>query len=901
MEGVHVHQPDHSANDVVRLIFRCSADYLSALLIIATMICMSAAPAAADKRVALVIGNGAYENVPHLPNPANDAKDVADALQRSGFDTILGVDLDKAAMDAAAIRFARAARDADVALFCYSGHAMQYAGINYLAPIDAKLTDEADLRLLERVDDIVAHLQRAKNLRILVLDSCRDNPLADELKRSIGTTRGISIGRGLAKIDSPEGLIVAYATQAGRTAEDGTGRHSPFTTAFLKCIETPEEIGTIFRKISADVYTQTKQAQLPELSLSLIGEFYLRGRVEARTSPEPAPPPAPALSEAAQAWAATKDTTSQAVLEDFIRQFGNTVYGSLAKARLEELKSSAQSRPAQNLEALVPETVPYIHDSDRAVIRSVYLSAPDHKALAISVTQIGFVSGQATDEAAKTAALASCQKTTDAGGSIAVGQRCELYALGNTVVYAQGRPPLPPKPWLVRDPTIERPFAVKDVPIVNENQRAGIAKCYPDVGLYSKALAISPRGSACYRNQQSTDEAIRRALETCGNSSGVPCMIMAVDDKFVVPIPTTMKAIGFFRPSSDTTLAADARDDVARKLSNASGGWSAVAVGANGRPGIAVKAASEQAALDGALTDCSKHDQDCRVISIGPFLVEPKSSSTGSGQTGSIDPLMRNVVTDCDRLAAYPWDPHGANGVNGVAFGKIDIVPALTACNEAMRQYPDVARFVFQAGRIAFQQKDYVLARQYFEKAIAMGSDAGMAGLGLHYQYGLGVPQDYNEARRWYEKGVAAGIPGAMNSLGSLYETGTGVAKDYNEARKWYEKAAAVGEPNAMRNLGNLYQNGNGVPQDKVTARQWYEKQQQPATINRRIFSRHWTRPLPRPSHDRSPFVDTSIAVLHRYRGQPRKGLKRTVAGLHECLDSDYRICRQQRLFALPL
>jgi uncharacterized caspase-like protein len=305
---------------------------------------MSAGPASADKRVALVIGNGAYVNAAHLPNPPNDARDVADALKRSGFETMLGIDLDKGGMDAAAVRFARAARDADVAMFYYSGHAMQYAGINYLLPIDAKLTDEADLRLSERVDDIVADLQRAKNLRILVLDSCRDNPLAEELKRSIGATRAVSVSRGLAKLDHPEGLIVAYATQAGRTAEDGTGRHSPFTTAFLKYIETPEEIGTIFRKISADVYTQTKQTQLPELSLSLIGEFYLRGRVDVRTNLEQAPPPSTSLSEAAQAWAATKDTTSQAVLEDFIRQFGNTVYASLAQARLQELKNAAQSR-----------------------------------------------------------------------------------------------------------------------------------------------------------------------------------------------------------------------------------------------------------------------------------------------------------------------------------------------------------------------------------------------------------------------------------------------------------------------------------------------------------------------------------------------------------------------------
>jgi uncharacterized caspase-like protein len=272
-----LYQYDHRAKGVghrrrsdfmfTRAIFHRVVRCLSALSIVAAIIFVSVAPAAAEKRVALVIGNGAYENVPHLPNPPNDAKDVADALQRSGFDTTLGIDLDKAAMDAAAVRFARAARDADVALFYYSGHAMQYAGINYLAPTGAKLTDEADLRLLERVDDIVADLQRAKNLRILVLDSCRDNPLAEELKRSIGTTRGISIGRGLAKIDSPEGLIVAYATQAGRTAEDGTGRHSPFTTAFLKYIETPEEIGTIFRKISADVCNQTKRAVAGTLPL----------------------------------------------------------------------------------------------------------------------------------------------------------------------------------------------------------------------------------------------------------------------------------------------------------------------------------------------------------------------------------------------------------------------------------------------------------------------------------------------------------------------------------------------------------------------------------------------------------------------------------------------------------
>jgi uncharacterized caspase-like protein len=141
--------------------------FLSGLLILFGIAVSQASRA--ETRVALVIGNGAYQNEPHLPNPPNDSRDVAAALMRDGFDTTMAVDLDKAGMDEATIKFARAARDADVAIFYYSGHALQFAGVNYLAPVDFKLTDEADLRRMVRVDDVVSDLQQAKNLRILVL------------------------------------------------------------------------------------------------------------------------------------------------------------------------------------------------------------------------------------------------------------------------------------------------------------------------------------------------------------------------------------------------------------------------------------------------------------------------------------------------------------------------------------------------------------------------------------------------------------------------------------------------------------------------------------------------------------------------------------------------------------
>ena len=290
----------------------------------------------ADNRVALVIGNGAYAHAPHLPNPSHDAEDVAAALKRTGFQTIVGFDLDQAGMQDAAIRFSRAARNADVAVFYYSGHAMQYAGVNYLVPIDAELHDEADLRRMARVDDILGDLQQAKNLRILVLDSCRDNPLADELKRSIGRTRSASIGRGLAKMESPNGTIISYSTQAGGTAMDGDGRNSPYTRAFLKHIEDKEEVSTVFHRISASVYESTSGEQTPELSLSFFGEFYLNGKLQI-TSATPATPDPCASAESH--WKSAEAIGTVDAFQDHLVRFPNCTFAGLAKARIESLNS----------------------------------------------------------------------------------------------------------------------------------------------------------------------------------------------------------------------------------------------------------------------------------------------------------------------------------------------------------------------------------------------------------------------------------------------------------------------------------------------------------------------------------------------------------------------------------
>jgi class 3 adenylate cyclase len=272
-------------------------------------------------------------------------------------------------------------------------------------------------------------------------------------------------------------------------------------------------------------------------------------------------------------------------------------------------------------ERFVAETVPFVTNRGRATLAKEYAAADNFKALALVTTGTnGYAVGQPNEEVAKSGALEQCQKRADTAQP---PRKCELYAVGNTVVYSHGRPPMPPMPWIKYDQTIEKPFAAKDMPLARDVAKTRFDGVYTP-GRKTKAIALGPGGqSFFYTNQESVEEATRRTLEGCGAIAGVPCMIVALDDVFVVPVPTTLKTIGFFRANSSPSIAQDARDDVARRLAEASTGWNAVAVGANGRPGLALKAANEQDAVNDALGNCVKRDSDCRVIAIGPFAVGP--------------------------------------------------------------------------------------------------------------------------------------------------------------------------------------------------------------------------------------------------------------------------------------
>lgn len=241
------------------------------LSIVLSAICFAEVSYAQD-RIALVIGNSSYEHAAALPNPKNDAVAIGEALENVGFDVRVNIDLDQRGMQAALRDFGLKAETADVALVYFAGHGIQVASQNYLLPVDAKLKRERDLIYEATPLSIVtAEVAQARELGMVVLDSCRDNPLAANLRASLGPVRSKLIGLGMARVeDVPPETLIAFSTRFDQLAYDGTGDLSPFTTALVKHIQEPGlELDLFFRKVRDTVLDLTANRQEPRTTDAL--------------------------------------------------------------------------------------------------------------------------------------------------------------------------------------------------------------------------------------------------------------------------------------------------------------------------------------------------------------------------------------------------------------------------------------------------------------------------------------------------------------------------------------------------------------------------------------------------------------------------------------------------------
>ncbi len=260
----------------------------------------------ADGRVALVVGNSTYPHIGRLPNPDNDARDMAAALRRLGFEVTTALDADRVELTEALRAFTRLSAEADVSLVFYAGHGIEMDGVNYLVPVNARLERDVDVRFeTVTVDDLLVSTSGA-SLRLLILDVCRNNPLARSMQRAAATR---TVSGSFADLNEDllgDETLVAYAAAAGTTAADGRGRNSPYTAALLSHLEMPLEIGLLFRRVRAQVLAATNGAQRPHEYHSLVGEHYLTqtlaggasatvtAAVPAAPAPADPPPPDPA-------------------------------------------------------------------------------------------------------------------------------------------------------------------------------------------------------------------------------------------------------------------------------------------------------------------------------------------------------------------------------------------------------------------------------------------------------------------------------------------------------------------------------------------------------------------------------------------------------------------------------
>src|SRR5882757_9677515 len=313
---------------------------------------------AADKRVALIVGNSTYQTVPQLPNPSRDASAVAKMFRDAGFDSVdIQLNVGNLEFKRSIRKFEALADHADIAVVYYAGHGLEIGGTNYLIPVDARLASDRD------ADDEAIPLERlvssadgARRLRLVILDACRDNPFVTTMRRERKVaTRGVTGGLGKVEPTSTDTLI-AYAAKAGSTADDGDGQHSPFTAAVLKNLTVPGlDVRLAFGRVRDDVLKMTSSRQEPFVYGSLGG-----GNVS--LVPAPVVPQESPVSDVKADYELVQKIGTKRAWEVFLGTHPNGFYAELAKAQIEQLNAQpANPPPAQpnvNMAALSPQQPP---------------------------------------------------------------------------------------------------------------------------------------------------------------------------------------------------------------------------------------------------------------------------------------------------------------------------------------------------------------------------------------------------------------------------------------------------------------------------------------------------------------------------------------------------------------
>jgi TPR repeat protein len=718
---------------------------------------------AAGRRVALVIGNAAYESLPQLANTTHDAKAVQGALQSVGFEVYYGADLARLAFEDLLKRFYRAADGAEIALVYYSGHGVQVAGANYVVPVDAKLATAYDIELQTiNVDDIYQYLAAHSRAQLIFLDACRTNPFRIQQFWVADTLKAVGATAGLARSAANVGSLIAFSTEPGKVAYDGAGETSPYTTAFVSHVTTPnQEIRQSLTQVRRDVIAVTGGQQVPWENSSLVDDIYL---VRA-----PAPPEVDPMVRI--------DVGSQSKPIALNIPAPHAETSEPLKVQIDRLPDKGRllldGKPLKQSDTLT------VADLDRLLFDPA--GAPKG-----AIGLLSYVVSDPWNQSTRGVIAIAIGSGSDSGGQQAEAeQRQKAQDAARDYFKSLDR--------FEGQATI----GVGPAPIKLAAAPAGQS----DAGLQVELASASDVGSL-YLGDRLLTAGSRLNLTDVSKLAFAPKV--GAEDR-TASIALTLVATPPDKVNVSISPIVDPCDLDAGAPLDLQG------VG----PGKPPNDIDAQAATKACQVAVDAHP------AVPRFLYQLGRAQLAAGLA---EDARRSFMAAAEKKHMRAIEALGDMELFGV-FGEAN--PARAAEYYKACAAGGDAYCLHSYGKAMFygqgvpKQTSRGLALMI--RAAELGHTYAMNELGYIFSYGRGVSADVERGIRYYEAGAARGDIYSYNDLGLIYLNGAGRPRDYAKARDYFIKAADGGHPYAPTNLGRMYRDGTGGPVDLAAAAKWLE------------------------------------------------------------------------------
>ncbi|MDG4892154.1 caspase family protein [Mesorhizobium sp. WSM4976] len=725
--------------------------------------------ARADRRVALVIGNSEYREIPALKNPDKDAEDVSNTFRLAGFDVFVAKDLTKLQFEKEFRNYLAAADGADLAVVYYSGHGFQIGGENFLIPVDASLKAAADIEVQAvKLDDVLQQLRAKSKIQVIILDACRNNPfprkdywLRDQLIAAGGT--------GLAQVKSSLNTLIAFATEPGAVAYDGSGDLSPFSSAFSRRALAPnQEIRSVMAAVRRDVVEATKGAQVPWENSSLIDEVVLMRRAS-----RPALPPVLEKTVPAGVGPVVLDLPVPVDVDGGAVTISIERPPALGRLILDNRPvATGQPIEGKDLPRLAMD-VPKGADTEDQVDMLAYAAHDEWGGGSQGILVFRVKNGDGAAGKQLVASLESEQKQQVAERGIHIAGAAEAIE-NRDVKIPVGVGPVPLKLDLpTKDPAVSVKLA-----------------SYPATGTLSLPdRTLSPQSSL----RANEIDQLRYEPQIGAAKPLIVGFEIAADN--TSSKPATMKLSPSVDPcDTEAGEPLDLQGVVPGLLPNEIGAGAVEACRA------AVKAYPDVARF---------HYELGRALLAAGKVDEAKKAIQDAADKGHVRAVFELGYIASSGIGTAV-DPSKANGFYAKASDKGDPY-GMTAWGRALFNGLGV-------------QRDTGKGLDLLLKAAAMGHTYAMNDLAAIFTEGRnGVPADPARAAAFLKAGVERQDMYSMNILGRNYLSGRGVEKDTKQARALFQKAMDLGQPYAPGSLARMYRDGDGVDQNLAEAQRLFE------------------------------------------------------------------------------